>query len=320
MAQRQQQEEILRFEKLTISFTQYEAGSTRKRKLSVISDLCGEVRQGEVVAVVGSSGSGKSLLAHAVFGLLPQNAEVSGDIFYRGTRLSPKDIERLRGRELALVPQGVSYLDPLMKTGRQILNGRRDAAAREKMQRLFGRYGLEKEVEQQYPFELSGGMARRVLLMTALMSEPKLIVADEPTTGMDFSLAAKAMEDFRSFADEGNGVLLITHDLKLALTAADRVLVFYAGTTVEAARAEDFKDESLLRHPYTRALYRALPEHGFKALPGTQPYAGDMPKGCPFLPRCPQADGLCAGEIPMIGVRGGFVRCVRYARTGLQES
>ena len=137
---------------------------------------------------------------------------------------------------------------------------------------------------------------------------------------MDFSLAAKAMEDFRSFADEGNGVLLITHDLKLALTAADRVLVFYAGTTVEAARAEDFKDESLLRHPYTRALYRALPEHGFEALPGTQPYAGDMPKGCPFLPRCPQADGGCAGEIPMIGVRGGFVRCVRYARTGLQES
>ena len=183
MAQRQQQEEILRFEKLTISFTQYEAGSTRKRKLSVISDLCGEVRQGEVVAVVGSSGSGKSLLAHAVFGLLPQNAEVTGDIFYRGTRLSQKDIERLRGRELALVPQGVSYLDPLMKTGRQILNGRRDAAAREKMQRLFGRYGLDKAVEQQYPFELSGGMARRVLLMTALMSEPKLIIADEPTTG-----------------------------------------------------------------------------------------------------------------------------------------
>ena len=135
-------------------------------------------------------------MAHAVFGLLPQNAEVTGDIFYRGTRLSQKDIERLRGRELALVPQGVSYLDPLMKTGRQILNGRRDAAAREKMQRLFGRYGLDKAVEQQYPFELSGGMARRVLLMTALMSEPKLIIADEPTTGMDFRLPQRRWKIF----------------------------------------------------------------------------------------------------------------------------
>ena len=97
------------------------------------------------------------------------------------------------------------------------------------MQRLFERYGLEKAVEQQYPFELSGGMARRVLLMTALMSEPKLIIADEPTTGMDFSLAAKAMEDFRSFADEGNGVLLITHDLKLALTVQTGCLCFMRG-------------------------------------------------------------------------------------------
>lgn len=320
MAEEKRQKEILRIERLTVSFAQYEAKTTQRVELPVISDLNVSVREGEVVAVVGSSGSGKSLLAHAVFGLLPQNASVSGDMFYRGRRLRTEDIMRLRGSELALVPQGVSYLDPLMKTGKQILNGRRDAVSREKMQKLFARYGLEQGVAQQYPFELSGGMARRVLLMTALMSEPKLIVADEPTTGMDFSLATKAMEDFRGFADEENGVLLITHDLKLALTVADRVIVFYAGTTLEEATAADFKDGRLLRHPYTRALYRAMPEHGFAALPGTQPYVRDMPKGCPFAPRCPKRGVGCDGEIPVTAVRGGSVRCVRYAKTSLPEA
>lgn len=154
------------------------------------------------------------------------------------------------------------------------------------MRELLPRYGLADEVADLYPFELSGGMARRVLLLTALMWQPRLIIADEPTPGMDLALAKQAMQDFRTFADDGNGVLLITHDLELALEVADRIVVFYAGTTVEEAKVADFADETLLRHPYTRALHEALPGRGFAALPGTQPYVKDLPAGCPFAPRC----------------------------------
>ena len=155
-------------------------------------------------------------------------------------------------------------------------------------------------------------MARRVLLLTALMWQPRLIIADEPTPGMDLALAKQAMQDFRTFADDGNGVLLITHDLELALEVADRIVVFYAGTTVEEAKVTDFADETLLRHPYTRALYEALPGRGFAALPGTQPYVKDLPTGCPFAPRCADRREACDGEIPVTCVRGGRVRCILY--------
>ena len=211
-----------------------------------------------------------------------------------------------------------------MKVGRQIIGetkkrqklfgeadqGKRQAEAR--MRDLLGRYGLADEVADLYPFELSGGMARRVLLLTALMRQPRLIIADEPTPGMDLALAKQAMQDFRTFADDGNGVLLITHDLELALEVADRIVVFYAGTTVEEAKVTDFADETLLRHPYTRALYEALPGRGFAALPGTQPYVKDLPAGCPFAPRCADRREACDGEIPVACVRGGRVRCILY--------
>ena len=181
-----------------------------------------------------------------------------------------------------------------------------------RMRELLARYGLADEVADLYPFELSGGMARRVLLLTALMWQPRLIIADEPTPGMDLALAKQAMQDFRTFADDGNGVLLITHDLELALEVADRIVVFYAGTTVEEAKVTDFADETLLRHPYTRALYEALPGRGFAALPGTQPYVKDLPAGCPFAPRCADRREACDGEIPVACVRGGRVRCILY--------
>lgn len=304
--------EILDIRNLTVSFTQYENNSSNKMELPVISDLNVAVREGEIVAIVGSSGSGKSLLAHAVLGLLPENASAYGTLFFEGELLDKNKIEQLRGHEISLVPQSVNYLDPLMKIGRQLTNGSKDKSVIAEMRRLEARYGFTQKIEKLYPFELSGGMARRVLLMTALLNHPKLIIADEPTPGMELSLAKKAMEDFRSFADEGNGVLLITHDLELALEVADRIVVFYAGMTVEEAQAKDFKEEKRLRHPYTRALYRAMPEHGFTAIAGTQPYVKEMPKGCPFGSRCPYRTDKCSEEIPIQVVRGGKVRCIRY--------
>ena len=302
---------ILQINNLSVSFRQYENGrSHRQIDLPVISRLSVSVHEGEIVAVVGSSGSGKSLLAHAILDLLPYNAVCSGEIYFNGEPLDKDRIARLRGKNIAFVPQSTTYLDPLMKVGKQVRGGRGEGRAK-KQRELFRRYGLGPETDGKYPFECSGGMTRRVLLTSALMGDPDLIIADEPTPGMDLELAKQSMADFREFADTGKGVLLITHDIELALEVADRIAVFYAGTTVEEAPVEDFRSEETLRHPYTRALWRAMPQNGFIPLEGTQPYVKNMPAGCPFGPRCQWYSRECAGEIPLKRVGCGTVRCVK---------
>lgn len=303
--------ELLNIKDLNISFTQYEKGM-RQIQLNVIRSLDVTVNSGEMVAVVGASGSGKSLLAHAILGLLPYNACLKGCISYRGSELTQERIEKLRGNEIVMVPQSIAYLDPLMKIGPQIRKGRNDSATKKKLKDIFSRYELKEEVQNLYPFELSGGMNRRILISTALIEEPGLVIADEPTPGLDLKVAKRAMGHFRELADMGAGILVITHDLELALEVADRIVVFYAGTTVEEAKVADFADETLLRHPYTRALHEALPGRGFAALPGTQPYVKDLPAGCPFAPRCADRREACDGEIPVVCVRGGRVRCILY--------
>lgn len=303
---------VLSVSHLSVMFTQYERG-WNKTELPVIRDLSLSVKAGEMVAVVGSSGSGKSLLAHAVLGILPYNASMGGEIFYDGELLTEKRLKGLRGKELVLVPQSVSYLDPLMKIGSQIRKGRKDGHSFKQCRQVLGRYGLKEDTEQLYPFQLSGGMARRVLISTAVMEQPGLVIADEPTPGLHLEAAKRVLSHFREIADEGAGVLLITHDLELALEVADRIVVFYAGTNVEEASAEDFEEESHLRHPYTKALYRAMPQHGFRSEKGVQPYVKDMPKGCPYGPRCPEHTAECDGRIDYRPLRGGWVRC-RMAR------
>ena len=299
---------ILQVDRLSISFTQYGRG-LRRRTLPVIRDLSLSLLPGQVTAVVGSSGSGKSLLAHAILGLLPYNSRAEGTILYRGEPLTRRRAEALRGREIVLIPQGVTYLDPLRKVGPQVRRGRRDAAARAESRDILARYGLGAETEDLYPFELSGGMARRVLIASAVAGHPRLIVADEPTPGLDARAAGRILGHFRELAEEGAGVLFITHDLELALTIAHRVLVLYAGETVEEAEAADFA-AGALRHPYTRALWAALPQNGFAPISGTQPYPGEIPRGCQFAPRCPRCRPSCReGAVPYTALRGGAVRC-----------
>ncbi|GBG55897.1 peptide ABC transporter ATP-binding protein [Sporomusaceae bacterium FL31] len=300
---------ILQIKKLSISFTQYEQG-LRQIDLKVIRNLNVSVREGELVAVVGASGSGKSLLAHAILGILPHNCNAEGNILFEGELLSPDRIKELRGNKIVLVPQSVTYLDPLEKVGKQVRRERNQETIRRKQEELFAYYKLSQNTEDLYPFELSGGMARRVLLTTAMMESPRLIIADEPTPGLHLEAAKKAMRHFREFADKGNGVLLITHDIELALEVADKIAVFYAGTTVEEAPVADFQSVDTLRHPYTKALWRALPQNGFQPFPGNQPYVKDMPSGCPFGPRCPQLTPECKGDIQEQTIRFGTVRCI----------
>ena len=300
---------ILEIQGMSVSFDQYAHGFS-KTTLEVIRDLDVKVHEGEMVAVGGSSGSGKSLLAHGILGILPYNAALGGKMLYQGEELTQERKERLRGNEIVLVPQSVAFLDPLMKIGPQIRKGKKDPASRARLDRIFEGYHLKKEVQDLYPFELSGGMNRRVLVSTAMMGEPKLVIADEPTPGLHIKMVRRVMEHFRELADRGAGVLLITHDLEQALAVADRVAVFYAGTTVEDAPVSDFRQEETLRHPYSKALWQAMPQNGFRFIPGTQPYVKEMPEGCPFAPRCTQCTEQCRGEIPFRELRGGRVRCL----------
>lgn len=303
-------EPILSVKDLSVSFQMYDNG-LEKYDLKVISNLTLDVRPGEIVAIAGSSGSGKSLLAHAVMGLLPENASISGEISYKGKVLSQKEKEALRGKEMALVPQSVSYLDPLMKVGTQVRGRKADKEIIKVQREIFRRFHLDEKTEQLYPFQLSGGMARRVLVSTAVLSGAEVIIADEPTPGLDLEMALEALKIFRELSDEGKAVILITHDIDLAFHIADRIAVFYAGTTVEIAAAKDFLEGvDAFRHPYSKALWKALPQNGFEPIPGFQPYAKYLPKGCLFSPRCPHKTKECEENIPMREVRGGYVRCI----------
>lgn len=262
---------LLQVGNLSVGFTMYETdGSSflraRKKESLVIHDLNLSVHEGEILAIVGASGSGKTLLADAIMGIFEPNARVDGKIWFDGELQNAASLAALRGKGISLVPQSVNHLDPLMKVGKQVRGfaGRKEARL-EAQQRLFKRYGLPEDAEKLYPFELSGGMMRRILLISALVDEPKLIIADEPTPGLDLDLAVKALDDFREFADQGKGVLLITHDIELALRVADRVAVFKNGTVVEETAVENFVSPNRLDHPFSRELWHALPEHDFRA-------------------------------------------------------
>ena len=302
-------ETLLEIHNLSISFRMYAQGLEQK-ELKVISDLDLTVYPGEIIAIAGSSGSGKSLLASAILGILPDNATVQGHLYYKGEALTSERQKQFRGTEIALVPQSVAYLDPLMKVGAQA-DGHYRPKLTEKRKQLFERLHLPAQTQQLYPFQLSGGMARRVLVSTALITNAQLIIADEPTPGMSLDQAIEALRLFREMADAGSAVVLITHDIDLAFEFADRVAVFYAGTTVETAPASDFKIGSdALRHPYSKALWKALPQNGFEPIPGFQPYAGNLPTGCLFAPRCPYKTRQCEEQIPPVfKVRHGEVRC-----------
>ncbi|MEM9216647.1 MAG: ABC transporter ATP-binding protein [Cyanobacteria bacterium P01_F01_bin.150] len=305
---------MLTISNLSITFTQYDQG-LRRKQLAVITDLDLTVQSGELVAVVGASGSGKSLLAHAILGILPDNAQVSGTVEFHGEPLTPKRCKTLRGKDIALIPQSIGYLDPLMTVGRQVqrvgqLNGLSARAARRLGDRTFTRYELPGTISRQYPFQLSGGMARRVLVSTAVMTQAQLLIADEPTPGLHPDVVTETLNHLRELAQAGRGVILITHDIEAALQVADRVAVFYAGTTVEIADAKDFATGHL-RHPYTQALWRSLPKNDFVPVPGNQPSPENLPRGCLYGDRCSWVTAQCRESRPEAQfVRQGWVRCI----------
>lgn len=310
-------EKLLDVENVSISFTQYTKG-LNQRDLKVITDLTLDVSEGEILAVLGSSGSGKSLLAHAIFGILPENANLQGKIKYKGKELTQKDKEELRGNEISLIPQSVNFLDPLMKISDQAIgltkSEEEKKAKKIKQREIFEHYNLGPEVDDMYPFQLSGGMARRVLVSTSLLSDPKLVVADEPTPGLDEKTVEETLNHFKHMKEDGVGVLLITHDIHAALEIADRIGIFYSGYVIEIAENKDFSGEGEnLLHPYTKLLYKALPANGFNLTKGHQPLHREITEGCPFYDRCEMRFDRCKNERPeLIDLGNKKVRCFKY--------
>jgi peptide/nickel transport system ATP-binding protein len=306
-------EALLKVRDLSLSFFQYTSG-LRQRELKIISNMSLEAYSGEVLAVVGSSGSGKSLLAHAILGILPSNSRLSGSMEYKGQSLTQKRKEELRGKEIALIPQSTTYLDPLMRVSDQVIGSveKKDKdAMKERQKGIFQRYGLKANVDRMLPHELSGGMTRRVLVSTALMSSAKLIIADEPTPGLDEKNLNETLRYFRDMAKKGCAVILITHDIEAALKISDRIAIFYAGTILEEARIEDFRNDGEdLRHPYTRALWKALPQNRFQATKGHQPMQDELNGGCVYFERCSIRTEHCSKDVPQLKrIDGGLVRC-----------
>lgn len=305
---------MLEIRHLAISFTR-STTFHRRQPLPVVTDVCLTVDKGQVVAVIGASGAGKSLIAHALLGLLPKNGSTTGEILFKGTAMSAKSLATLRGRSIALIPQAVSHLNPLRKAGRQVqraamLSGCTEDIARQRTEEALARYRLTTSVRALFPFQLSGGMARRVLTATATAGQAELVIADEPTTGLDPRVAWQTVLHLRALADGGKGVLLITHDLEYAVEIADTLVVLHQGMMVETIPARTLAEGSLIMHPYTRALWQALPANGFHCLPPARSETASPRAGCTFASFCKRAEASCIKDVPPLRrINNRLIRC-----------
>ncbi|MEV8308871.1 ABC transporter ATP-binding protein [Streptomyces flavidovirens] len=277
------------------------------RHIAAVADAGFDLAQGECLALVGESGCGKSVLASALLGLLPGNAQTAGsallgdvDLLTAGERTLARTV---RGRRIGLVPQSpAAHLTPVRTVGAQLeetlreLTGTRKHDVRRAARAAAERAAFPVDHLDRYPHELSGGLAQRAATALALVGDAPLLLADEPTTGLDRDLVDRTVDELRRHVDEGHALLMITHDLAAAERIADRVAVMYAGRIVELADAARFFGTPGPRHPYARGLLNALPERAFTPIPGMPPELGDLPPGCAFAARCTYATDACAAQ------------------------
>jgi peptide/nickel transport system ATP-binding protein len=304
-----------------------------KAYLPAVDALYFQLYPGEILGLVGESGCGKTLTARAIPGLLPQGVQItSGHIRFNGTdmrKVSKKELRRIRGNELTMIFQEqMTALNPLLKIGRQIsepleLHGEKDKkllyAKTIEVMRKTGLPEPERLVSA-YPHQLSGGMRQRAMIAAAIISGPKLLIADEPTTALDAAIQGQILRLLKTInRDLGTAVLFISHDLDIISRLCDRTLVMYAGRLVEAGDAQSLFANP--RHEYTKALIGSIPSGERKGkplatIPGKTPsIEEEKPAGCPFAPRCLRAEALC-----FAGFSGKtFPKDQRYALCRLAE-
>jgi len=293
------------------------------RQLGLVEDVTFEVRKGQAVALIGESGCGKSLTSMAILGLLPSAVRVSaGSIYFEGVDLltcGPRQLRRIRGGPVGMVFQEpMSSLNPTMTVGDQIAEvrrlhlGERRSVALKQAGQLLSRVGIPNAERRlrSYPHEMSGGMQQRVMIAAAIACDPKLLIADEPTTALDVTIQAEILELLRDLRrDLDLAVLLVTHDLGVVADFCDDVVVMYAGHVAERTSIDRlFYDP---QHPYSGALLASVPQAdrartSLTVIPGRVPSAGQFPEGCRFEPRCghsvehlcrrPQADAVIGDD------------------------
>jgi len=287
--------------------------------LEVVHKVSFTLEAGQRTGLIGESGSGKTLTALAIMGLLPEGLSVTGRVLYRGRNLldlPERELCQVRGDRLAMVFQEpMTALNPVMRVGDQVaeplklhrgLRGRQAQAAA--LTALEGVHLPDApEKMQAYPHQLSGGQRQRAMIAMATACMPEVLIADEPTTALDVTVQAQILRLLVERAEEaGSSLLLITHDLPVVANVCQRVLVLYGGHIVEAGSVDDVFGQPA--HPYTRALLDAippleddLPSRKLKAIAGSVPGMGEFPPGCPFRNRCPRADDACIAMPPFDG-------------------
>ncbi|SEA35825.1 ABC transporter ATP-binding protein [Rubrimonas cliftonensis] len=296
---------------------------------AVIDAASFAVGPGETLCVVGESGCGKSLTALALMGLLPSPPmrRVAGRALFQGRdlfQLPPAEMRALRGDLIAMIFQEpMTALNPAFTIGDQIAEAARrgglaPAAANARAREMLGRVGIPDPAARMaaFPHQLSGGMRQRAMIAMALVNDPALVIADEPTTALDVTIQAQVLDLMRALQREsGAALILITHDLGVVAEMASDVAVMYAGRVVEAGPAERVLRDP--QHPYTLGLMASTPGLGpaggrLAAIPGLVPAAEAMPPGCRFAPRCPFAEGACAAAPPPdVEIDGRRVACIR---------
>ena len=314
---------------LTVHF-HTEAGVVR-----ALEDISFSIAPGEILGLVGETGCGKSVTASCVMRLIPTppGRIVSGEILFNGRdilSMSDEEVRLMRGRDMAMIFQDpMSSLNPVFTTGFQVgeaIVTHEPSIAREALRArvldLFRKVNIadaETSVDR-YPHMMSGGMKQRVMIAMALSCGPKLLIADEPTTALDVSIQAQILTLIRRLQrEEGSSVLLISHDLGVIASMADRVTVMYAGSIAETARVRDLFDDP--QHPYTRGLLGAIPrldrdQGRLAVIPGTLPNLMNLPQGCKFRERCAEALPICAEKRPaLVEIRPGH-EAACHARSG----
>lgn len=293
--------------------------------VKAVDDVSFELNAGETLALVGETGCGKSVVAHSILKLLPANAKIKGQILFRNQnllKLGEKDLAQIRGKEISLIMQNPALaLNPVYSIGHQMTEplmvheGMRKAKAILKAKDLLKRLRFigPDVATRAYPFEMSGGMKQRILIGISVILNPKIIIADEPTTGLDSRLRDMVLEELRLVKEmDRSSMIFISHDLKAAREISDRIAIMYAGEILEiGSTAEFFK---VPFHPYSKKLLDSLPERGFNPIPGTSPSVIHPPEGCKFHPRCPSRKEICSKESPdFVRIKDRDIKCVLYS-------
>ena len=302
-------------------------------EVKALNNVTLQMREGEVLGIVGESGSGKSVTAYSIMGLTAQNGKiVGGTVEFNGHKIhemSEKELRKIRGNEVSIIFQDpMTSLNPVWTVGNQIAEavslhtdkkGKAAMARAKELLELVGINEPEKRLKQ-YPHELSGGMRQRVMIAIALACEPKLLIADEPTTALDVTIQAQILELMQELKQKlGMGIIMITHDLGVVASMCDYIAVMYAGEIVEYGTTDDIFYNP--KHEYTKGLLRSIPkfhEHDYSKLVPIEGQPVDLlnpPKGCGFAPRCSNCMKICLNQKPEKNQYEG----VHYARCFMQQ-